>query len=141
MLARRYWSSAAAPLGDVSIHSYFQAKALISLGEYQAAHVVLLSLAEFAATRMRAEPKIDYFATSLPNMLLFDDDLEKRNRIESLLLSALASEGLGNRQEALREIKQVIEEDRNHLFAAGMLAWIDRESEPVFKKDGEQVQS
>jgi hypothetical protein len=44
------------------------------------------SLAEFAARQM--ESKIDYFATSLPNLLLFDDDANKRNRIDSLLLSA-----------------------------------------------------
>jgi len=142
LLARLHWSAAAAPLGAMSIHSYFQAKALLALGEEQAAHAVLSSLAEFAATRMRAEPKIDYFATSLPNLLLFDEDREKRNRIESLLLSALAQDGFGNREEAMRELEEVIGEDRNHLFAAEMLAWIDKESEPVFKKrNGEQVQS
>ena len=41
------------------------------------------AIAEFASQLMKAEPKIDYFATSLPNLLLFDDDLDKRNRIES----------------------------------------------------------
>jgi hypothetical protein len=113
----------------------------LALGEEQTAHAVLSSLAEFVATRMRAEPKIDYFATSLPNLLLFDDDLEKRNRIESLVLSALASDGLGNREEAIQGLEEALGEDRNHLFAAEMLAWIDKESDPVFKRFGEQVQS
>jgi hypothetical protein len=141
LLAERYWHAGAAPLGAVGIHSYFQAKALLALGDEEAAHRVLSSLAEFAATRMRAEPKIDYFATSLPNLLLFDDDLEKRNRIQSLLLSALANDGLGHREEAARQLAEVMVEDRDHLFAAGMLAWIDHQHEPSLKRVGEQTQS
>lgn len=140
-LARRHWTAAAAPLEALSIHSYFQAKALPALGEEQAAREVFASLEEFAAIKMRSEPKIDYFATSLPNLLLFEDDLKKRNRVESLMLSALANDGLGNRERAIRDLEAVIEEDRNHLFAAEMLAWIDREREPAVKKIGEQVQS
>jgi len=141
LLARRYWSAAAAPLGNLGIHSYFQAKALSALGDEQAAFDVLSRLAEFAATQMRVEPKIDYFATSLPNLLLFDDDLKKRNRIEALVLSGLAHEGLGDQAEAMREINQVIREDRNHLFASELLAWIDHERGPALKRIGEQVQS
>lgn len=141
LLARRYWTAAAVPLGALSIDSYFQAKALLALGEEEAARAVLSSLAEFAATKMRAEPRIDYFATSLPNLLLFEDDLEKRNRIESLVLSLLASDGLGNRERSIRDLKEVIGEDRNHQFAAEMLAWIDKEHEPVLERTREQVQS
>jgi hypothetical protein len=141
LLAARYWTAAAAPLDALSIHSYFQAKALVALGEEQAAHEVLVSLEDFAATRMRTEPKIDYFATSLPNLLLFDDDLKKRNRVESMLLSALASDGLGSRERAINDLEAAIEQDRNHQFAAEIFAWIDKEREPVLKRIGEQVQS
>ena len=140
-LARRYWTGAAAPLEAMSVHSYFQAKALLALGEEQAAHDVFSSLAEFAATKMRAEPKIDYFATSLPNLLLFNDDLQKRNRIESMVLSALAHEGLGNREQAMRDLEEILREDRNYLFASEMLSWIDNERRPPLKRIGEQVQS
>jgi len=141
LLANRYWSAAAAPLAGVSIHSYFRAKALSALGEEQAAHAVLSSLAESAEAQMRAEPKIDYFAASLPNLLLFDDDLQRRNRIESLVLSALAHDGLGNRTEAMRDLDEVIREDRNHLFASEMLGWINIERCTELKRIGEQVQS
>ena len=48
----------------------------------------------------RTEPRIDYFATSLPNMLLFADDLEMRNRIMARLLRAQAFAGLGRTAEA-----------------------------------------
>jgi hypothetical protein len=80
---------------------------------------------------MDATPKIDYFATSLPNLLLFDDDLAKRNRIESLVLSALASHGGGDREKAVGLLQQVIAEDPNHLFAEEALHWISQEGKPV----------
>jgi tetratricopeptide (TPR) repeat protein len=127
-LARRYWSAAAAPLMEPGIHSWFQALALRELGKDEAARAVLLSLAEFAARQMEIEPKIDYFATSLPNLLLFEDDLGKRNRVESLLLSALASDGLGEEETARRQLEQVVAEDPNHLFAAEALRRLQRRS-------------
>ena len=127
-LARRYWKAAAAPLLVLGVHSYFQALALRALDNDQAARKVLSSLAEFAQKQMEVEPKIDYFATSLPNLLLFDDDLGKRNRIESLLLSALASNGLGDVEGAIRQLEQAVSGDPNHLLANEMLRWIKMDS-------------
>ena len=128
-LALRYWNAAAAPLADLGIHSYFQALALRELGKNEAARTVLLSLAEHASNQMKAEPKIDYFATSLPNLLLFNDDLKRRNRIESMLLRALASHGLGDAEAANRQLDKVLAEDPNHLLATQMHRWIKRGSE------------
>jgi tetratricopeptide (TPR) repeat protein len=130
-LARSYWNAAAAPLPSMNIHSYFRALSLRELGEGQAARAVLSSLAEFAAGRIVIEPKIDYFATSLPNMLLFDDDLGRRNRIESQLLSALACHGLGDTEQALQQLESVAAEDPNDLFAVEMLDWIKQEGRPT----------
>jgi tetratricopeptide (TPR) repeat protein len=128
-LARQYWSAAAAPLPLLGLHSYFQAQAQQALGNREAARAVFSSLVESAQRLAEAEPKIDYFATSLPNMLLFDDDLAKRNRIESLLLSALASHGLGDEQIAVRQLQQLLAEDPNHILAAQMLCWIESAGE------------
>jgi tetratricopeptide (TPR) repeat protein len=123
-LAQHYWSAAAAPLTALGVHSWFQAMALQALGNSQAAHEVSSSLAEFAQMQMETEPKIDYFATSLPNLLLFDDDLCKRNRIDSLLLGALASHGLGDEQRASSQLEQIVAEAPNHLFAHETLNWL-----------------
>jgi tetratricopeptide (TPR) repeat protein len=122
-LARSYWSAASAPLPALGIQSYFQALALREMGNNDAARTILLELGEFAAKQMDAEPGIDYFATSLPNMLLFDDDLRKRNRIESLLLSALAKNGLGDSEDSVRLLQQVLDADSSHSFATDMLGW------------------
>jgi tetratricopeptide (TPR) repeat protein len=126
-VALRSWKAAAAALPAIGVHSYFQGMALREIGQSEAAHAVFASLADFAARQMAIEPQIDYFATSLPNLLLFDDDLAKRNRVESLLLSALAADGLGDSKTAIGGLKQLLTEDRNHLFATQMLRWLSRE--------------
>jgi tetratricopeptide (TPR) repeat protein len=127
-LAERYWTAAAAPLPGVGPQAYFQAQALRALGDEQSARAIFVHLAQFAAKLLEAEPKIDYFATSLPNLLLFDDDLGKRNRIESALLSALAHDGLGEAEAAARLLEEAMAMDPNHLFAAEMLGWVKREA-------------
>lgn len=124
-LAREYWTAAAAPVSSFGYHSCFQALALQSLGRHDEASAVLRGLADFALTQAAADPKIDYFATSLPNLLLFDDDLGKRNRIECTFLGALAHFGLGETSAAMEALSQVLVEDHDHLAAAEMLRWIN----------------
>jgi tetratricopeptide (TPR) repeat protein len=126
-LAHRYWTAAAAPLPSLGIHSYFQARALMTLGDSAAVREVFLELGHFATELMKTAPKVDYFATSLPNLLLFDDDLEKRNRIESMVLRALAKDGLGESEKAVELLEEVIAEDANHSFAIEILQGLREE--------------
>ena len=123
-VARRYWKTAAAPLPAIGVHSYFQALALRELDDGAAASVILSRLAESAEQLARTEPRIDYFATSLPNLLVFDDDLVRRNRVHALFLSALANHGLGDAETAAHQFDEVLAEDPNHLLAAELLRWL-----------------
>jgi hypothetical protein len=68
---------------------------------------------------------------------LFDDDLRERNRIESLLLSGLASHGMGDVQSAVSQLEQVVAADPNHIFAAGMLEWIKVNSNAAHERSEE----
>ncbi len=122
--AERHWNSAAAPLPAFGFHSYFQALAFQALGQRDAASALLAGLSNFANIQLRTKVKTDYFATSLPNLLLFDDDLDKRNRIESTLFGALAQQGLGQVESAVCDLQQLLAEDQNHLVVAEMLGWI-----------------
>ena len=123
-LAERYWKAAAAPLASLGVHSLiFKRWHLRCWGKQQASREILSDLEEFAARQMQIEPKIDYFATSLPNMLLFDDDLHRRNQVESLVLSALATDGLGDTAKSIGLLQQVLDADPNHLFAIQMIGW------------------
>jgi tetratricopeptide (TPR) repeat protein len=138
-LAKLHWSAAAAPLGTFGVHSYFQALGLKALGNLRSARALLSSLLEFAARMTDVEPKIDYFATSLPNLLLFDDDLRQRNQIESLLLTALASHGLEQVETAVRLLQEVLDIDLNNLFAADMLDWFKRRTGAVQERTNERA--
>ena len=111
------WRKAANTRSDTDMFAYYRALALRSLGDDAGAVALLRHLHEFAEAQMNAEVKIDYFATSLPNFLLFEDDLRKRNRIECLFLRGLANLGLGRQVEAAADLEQVLSMDRTHLFA------------------------
>ena len=69
---------------------------------------------------------VDYFATSLPAMLLFDDDLVLRNRIESLFLRAQAALGLEEFGEAKTLAQEVLALDPSQSGAADLMRGIAR---------------
>jgi tetratricopeptide (TPR) repeat protein len=124
--ARTAWTLAAAARGDFqdmrvrpfSEMTWYSARALERLGKKSAAKAMLGELLAHARVLEKAEAKIDYFATSLPTMLLFDDDLQKRQKITARFLQAQALDGLGRKAEAARLIEDVIRHDPSHALAA-----------------------
>ena len=73
---------------------------------------------------------MDYFATSLPNVLLFHDDLKNSIRVEALLPDALAGEGAGDGAKAIKLLRQALAEDPK-LLAAEMLRQFEQEGKQV----------
>jgi hypothetical protein len=63
---------------------------------------------------------MDYFATSLPTMLLFEDDLQQRQQTTALFLQAQAQLGLGRRAAARMLLHTVLQRDPNHPLAADL---------------------
>jgi tetratricopeptide (TPR) repeat protein len=102
--------------------SYYQALAMKELGEGAASARKLEELLAFAEKEMHSEVKIDYFATSLPNFLIFEDDLQKRNWVDCTFLKGLAYLGLGQISEAKKAFRDVLALDANHLWAQEELA-------------------
>ena len=86
---------------------------------------------ELLDAERKTEPSIDYFATSLPNFLVFEDDLAFRKEIECTFTEALVELGLGNELDAARRLQQVVDKDPNHLAAQTMLAQIGRTGDSV----------
>ena len=58
--------------------------------------------------------KIDYFAVSLPDLQLFEEDLSVRNRIHCEYLIALGSYGLGDFTRAENAYASVLEACPDH---------------------------
>jgi hypothetical protein len=74
------------------------------------------------------EPKIDYFATSLPQMLLFDDDARKRNEVRADFLEAQARIGLGDPVAGRALLDGVLAADPNNAYAADLVAELELQS-------------
>ena len=124
--AEEWWRKAAESSGDFqdmsarpySEMTYYSALALIRLNRNTEARQLLRSLIAYALALRKTPAKIDYFATSLPAMLLFNDDLRRRNEINSLFLEAQASAALGFTRRCARILNRVLEMDPNHAVAA-----------------------
>lgn len=97
--------------------TYYQALAMKELGEEGTSTRKLEDLLAFAEKEIHSEVKIDYFATSLPNFLIFEDDLQKRNQVNCTFLEGLAYLGLGQTSEAKKAFRSVLTLDANHLWA------------------------
>ena len=128
--ARRHWEIAANFKGDFqdmsvrvfSEMTYYSALSLERLGKKIKADRLLHDLLTYAR-KLRTQPaRIDYFATSLPTMLLFEDDLPARQETRALFLQAQARLGLGHAAAARSLLARVLRRDPNHALAEDLLA-------------------
>jgi tetratricopeptide (TPR) repeat protein len=115
--ALEHWDKAVQTDTGHSDMTFYKALALRRLGNDSQAVSLLNELLEFASCQIHVPPTIDYFATSLPNFLLFDDDLKKRNQIHCGYLAGLAKLGLGRTEEAVTDLREVLVLDINHQSA------------------------
>ena len=105
--------------------SYYRAMALYKLGQNEAAWDLLNDLLRYAESLAVSEPKIDYFATSLPAMLLFEEDLKEKNQATANFLRAQAAAGLGKKTDARNTLRVILERDPNHALATDFLKEIE----------------
>jgi len=135
--AQEHWLLAARFKGDFqemrvrafSEMTYYSGLALNKLGETAKAKKLFRDLLDYARKLRRATAKIEYFATSLPTMLLFADDLQFRQETTALFLEAQAVLGLGKQAKAEGCLKAVLSRDPNHAPAADLLNELQRRSE------------
>jgi tetratricopeptide (TPR) repeat protein len=128
------WRTAAESRTAAGPFAYYRALALRSLDRENDAVKALRELLESAERQINTEVKIDYFATSLPDFLLFEDDLQKRNRIECLFMRGLARLGLHRTAEAATDLSEALRLDRNHLWARTELGRIETRVEEVIAR-------
>lgn len=58
--------------------------------------------------------RIDYFAVSLPDLAIWEDSLDKRNRIHCNYVMGLGCLGLGETEKAAGFFDRVLQLDINH---------------------------
>ena len=108
-------------VAEVSANTFWVASCLEALGDLEAATILYQKIQTFAVALEHQRPVIDYFATSLPTMLLFNDDLSLRNRIQSLFLRAQAALGLHKPSEAKSLARDVLQLDPSHSGAHDLI--------------------
>jgi tetratricopeptide (TPR) repeat protein len=127
--ATAHWQRAASTRGDfqqmqvqlVSETTYWSALALRRLGLEDEARGLFEHIQDYTHVLRDQTPKIDYFATSLPAILLFDEDLKKRQTITVRFLEAQALLGLGNERAGLDLLTEVCAMDNSYAAAIDLL--------------------
>jgi len=127
--AKEYYKLSASEQGDFidmvvsafSELSYYSALSFKELGQIEEAKELLNKVKKFAEEKLRTDVKIDYFATSLPLLLVFEEDLQKRNEWEARYLLALAESGLGNTENGKKLLHEVLELNTMHVGAKEFL--------------------
>ena len=104
--ARRCWEMASSGIGEPAPAIFYndqqpdtifyQGMALIKLGKTDEAKNRFNKLIDFGKIHLDDEFKLDYFAVSLPDLQIWDDDLTRRNRQNCLNLIALGKLGIKN---------------------------------------------
>ena len=93
---------------------FYQGLALLQLGRTDEAHSRFNKLVAYGEQHLSDEVRIDYFAVSLPDLLIWEDDLNRRNRIHCNYMMGLGHLGLGDRDKALQFLGAAAVMDNNH---------------------------
>lgn len=128
-MAKQWWQRAAKLAGDfqqmsvlaVSDMTYWRGAALNRLDQTSLAREVYRDIAAYADRLNQTEPKVDYYATSLPTMLLVHEDLARRNHILASFLRAQATHGLYGPEASRSLLRTVLALDSNHAAASDLL--------------------
>jgi tetratricopeptide (TPR) repeat protein len=126
--AEQAWTRAATATGDFqrmaplaySERTYYSVLAWRRLGKQKEAQELAVGLARHAESLAGAVPEIDYFATSLPTMLLFIEDLAERQETTRLLLLAQLDALEGDFERSRELLSRVLERDPSVALAVDL---------------------
>ncbi len=93
---------------------FYQGLALRRLGREDEAHGRFYKLINYGKQHLFEKQKMDYFAVSLPDLLIWDDSLDTKNIIHCKYMLALGYCGMGDMKHALRYLAEVESLDNNH---------------------------
>jgi tetratricopeptide (TPR) repeat protein len=96
---------------------FYQGMAWQQLGNKEKASAIFNNLIEYGKAHREDDIQIDYFAVSLPNLLIFDDDFNTRNKIHCDYLCGLGLLGLGDGVGAKACFERVLANDNMHFGA------------------------
>lgn len=96
---------------------FYQGLALQKLNRHLEANARFENLINYGMLHMDDTIKLDYFAISLPDLLIWEVDLNDINKIHCNYLIGLGKLGLGEHDEAIERFQKVIQMDLFHIPA------------------------
>lgn len=93
---------------------FYQGMALLKLNRAEEARSRFNRLIVYGEKHLYDQIRIDYFAVSLPDLLIWEDDLTLRNRIHCHYLMGLGHLGLNHTEKARLFLSEAAEADNNH---------------------------
>ena len=93
---------------------FYQGLALQKLGRHDEANGRFYRLVNYGKQHLFDHVVMDYFAVSLPDLLIWEDSLDRKNEIHCKYMLALGYLGLGDDEKALRYLEEVRLLDINH---------------------------
>lgn len=96
---------------------FYQGLALMKQGATAEAKIRFNKLVAYGQKHIFEEAQIDYFAVSLPDLLIWVEDLNIRNKTHCHYLIGLGKLGLQDMEQAIAEFDQVLDDDCYHLGA------------------------
>jgi len=93
---------------------FYQGLALRKLGREDEAHGRFFKLINYGKQHIYDKVVMDYFAVSLPDLLIWEDSLDTKNLIHCKYMLALGYYGMGDKDKALKYLSEVEELDNNH---------------------------
>ncbi|ALA40569.1 tetratricopeptide repeat containing protein [Paenibacillus peoriae] len=102
---------------------FYQGLAWQKLGYAKEGNRRFNKLIDYAERHLFEPVKMDYFAVSLPDFLIFEDDLNNRNQVHCTYMKALGLLGLGRQDEAILHFESVLKLEANHQGALNHMDW------------------
>ncbi len=104
---------------------FYQGLALKKLGRHSEAQDRFHTLLEYAEKHKNDHIIPDYFAVSLPDLQIWEEDLDIINRKNCMYLKSLALIGKGEFEEAKKELSLLLQADSNHQGAISHLQLLE----------------
>ncbi|PKO15125.1 MAG: DUF5107 domain-containing protein [Chloroflexi bacterium HGW-Chloroflexi-10] len=96
---------------------FYQGLALLKLNRADEAQGIFRKLLDYGAAHLNDEVRVDYFAVSLPDFLVFDVDMNERNYLHSRYMQGLGLLGLGDLPAAQAHFDAILARDIHHAGA------------------------
>ena len=93
---------------------FYAALCYRKLGQEDKARGLFNKLINYGKQHIYEKVVMDYFAVSLPDLLIWEDSLDTKNLIHCKYMLALGYYGMGDQEKALRYLKEVEALDNNH---------------------------